>query len=155
MLLSIFNLQSKARSFIVGEKHYDTGNDLFELMLDKYMIYSCGYWKGAKNLDQAQENKLKLIFDKLGLKKGMKVLDIGCGWGGAAKYASENYGVEVVGVTVSVEQAKYAREFCKGLPVQIQVKDYRDIEGTFDRVYSIGMFEHVGVKNYKRLYESW
>ena len=153
--LTIFNLfgnlQSKARSFIVGETHYNTSNFLFTKMLDKNMIYSCGYWKGAKDLDEAQENKLKLVFDKLNLKKGMEVLDIGCGWGGAAKFVAERYGVKVTAITISTEQAKLAEEVCKGLPVKVLVKDYRDLNMNdhFDRIYSIGMFEHVGRKNYK------
>jgi len=143
------NLQRGARAFRVGEQHYDIGNDLFESMLDGRMIYSCGYWKEAATLDLAQENKLDLIGRKLGLKRGMLVLDVGCGWGGTAKFLSERYGVEVVGVTVSREQTSLARQSCEGLPVQIHLKDYREISGEFDRIFSIGMFEHVGVKNYR------
>ncbi len=149
----LINEQTKERSLTVGEQHYDLGNDLYELMLDKYMIYSCGYWKNAHNLDEAQEAKLDLICKKLQLKPGMSVLDIGCGWGGFAKYAAEHYGVEVTGVTISKEQAKYAQEFCKGLPVKIVVQDYRDCNQPFDRVVSIGMFEHVGYKNYREFME--
>jgi cyclopropane-fatty-acyl-phospholipid synthase len=133
----------------VGEHHYDAGNDLFRGMLDKRMVYSCGYWKNAKSLDEAQENKLELICQKLKLKRGMKLLDIGCGWGSLIQYASEKYGVECVGVTISREQAKLAIERTKGLPIKIQVKDYRKITGKYDRVVSVGMFEHVGYKNYK------
>lgn len=143
-----FNLQNISRSYEVGEKHYDLGNDLFELMLDDRMVYSCGYWKNAENLNKAQEQKLDLICRKLKLKKGMKVLDIGCGWGSFAKYAAENYGVEVVGITISKEQAKAIREKCKDLPVEVRLQDYREIDEKFDRVLSIGMFEHVGYKNY-------
>jgi cyclopropane-fatty-acyl-phospholipid synthase len=149
----VINLQSKARAFEIGERHYDLGDDLFKAMLDKRMIYSCGYWKNAHNLDEAQEHKLKLICDKLYLKPGMKVLDIGCGWGGFARYAAEHYGVQVVGVTVSKDQARYAQEYCKGLPVEIRLQDYRDIQDTFDRVVSVGMFEHVGYKNHKTYME--
>jgi cyclopropane-fatty-acyl-phospholipid synthase len=87
----LINMQARHRSFIIGERHYDLGNDLFINMLDKGMNYSCAYWKDAKNLDEAQENKLELICKKLYLKPGMKVLDIGCGWGAFAKYASEKY----------------------------------------------------------------
>ena len=145
----LVNLQSTSRAFEVGKKHYDIGNDLYKLMLDKRMVYSCGYWKDAKTLDKAQEAKLDLSCKKLGLKKGMKVLDIGCGWGSFVKYASEKYGVSCVGVTVSKEQAKLARETCKGLPVEIRLKDYRKLNEKFDRIISIGMFEHVGYKNYK------
>ena len=147
--LSLFiNFQTPSRSFQVGEKHYDIGNDLYSKMLGKRWIYSCGYWKNAKNLDEAQEEKLDLVCRKLHLSKGMKVLDIGCGWCDTAKFAAQNYGVEVVGVTISKEQAKYGREICKGLPVEIRLQDYRKPLGTYDRVVSIGMFEHVGYKNY-------
>ena len=143
------NAQSKKRAYIVGKKHYDTGNDLFALMLDQRMIYSCGYWDGANNLDQAQVNKLDLVCRKLHLKAGMKVLEIGSGWGGFAKYAAENYGVSVHGVTVSKEQMEYAQESCKGLDTSFELKDYRDLYGTYDAIVSIGMFEHVGYKNYR------
>jgi len=145
----IINLQRGARSFRVGKHHYDIGNDLFECMLGERMIYSCGYWKGAENLDQAQENKLDLICRKLELEPGMWVLDVGCGWGGTAKFVSERYNVQVTGVTVSKEQTAMAQETCRDLPVQIHLKDYREINGQFDRIFSIGMFEHVGEKNYR------
>ena len=144
----IYNLQSKARAFQIGERHYDLGNDLFVNMLDKRLVYSCAYWKNAKNLDEAQENKLDLICRKIGLKRGMKVLDIGCGWGSFVKYAAEKYGATVVGITVSKEQVALARDLCKGLPVEIRLQDYRDLNETFDHVVSVGMFEHVGYKNY-------
>lgn len=149
----LINLQNPSRAFRVGETHYNIGNDLYEAMLDKHMLYSCGYWKGADNLDQAQENKLRLIFNKLQLEPGMKVLDIGCGWGGAARFAAEQYGVSVTGVTVSSEQVKKAEELGQNLPVDISLMDYRDIQGTYDRIYSIGMFEHVGVKNYRQFFK--
>lgn len=145
----IVNQQKISRSFQVGRHHYDLGNDLYQLMLDKRMIYSCGYWRDAASLDQAQEAKLELICRKLQLEPAMRLLDIGCGWGGMAAYAAEKYGVEVIGVTVSKEQAHYAREHCRDLPVTIELKDYREITGTFDRIVSIGMFEHVGQKNYR------
>ncbi len=147
------NLQHPSRAFAVAEQHYNTGNDLFETMLDKRMIYSCGYWKETDSLDEAQEKKLRLVFDKLQLQPGMKVLDIGCGWGGAARFAAEHYGVSVTGITVSTEQAKIAKEQCSGLPVTISVTDYRNIQDTFDRIYSIGMFEHVGHKNYRNYFK--
>ncbi len=148
-----FNMQSKTRAFIVGEKHYDLGNELFINMLDKRMNYSCAYWKNADNLDEAQENKLELICRKLQLEPGMKVLDIGCGWGAFGKYAAEKYGVEVVGVTVSKEQVSLGKELCKGLPVEFRLTDYRTIDEKFDRIVSIGMFEHVGYKNYKTYFK--
>jgi cyclopropane-fatty-acyl-phospholipid synthase len=145
----LINLQSPHRASEVGEAHYDIGNDLYARMLDRRMIYSCGYWAEADDLDSAQQAKLDLIFRKLGLEPGMRVLDIGCGWGGAAQYAAERYGVKVVGVTVSREQAQLAAERCRGLPVEILLQDYREVGGRFDRIYSIGMFEHVGFKNYR------
>ncbi|MBN2700460.1 MAG: cyclopropane fatty acyl phospholipid synthase [Methylothermaceae bacterium] len=144
----LLNLQDVRRAFHIGRHHYDIGNELYRLMLDRHMIYSCGYWKNANDLDAAQEAKLDLVCRKLGLEPGMRVLDIGCGWGGAAKFAAERYGVEVYGVTVSEEQAKYAREICRGLPVTIELKDYRTLSGRFDCAYSLGMFEHVGYRNY-------
>lgn len=144
------NVQKPSRAYQIGEHHYDIGNDLYQAMLDKRMIYSCGYWKNASSLDQAQEAKLDLVCRKLGLEPGMRVLDIGCGWGGTAKYAAEHYGVEVVGITVSHEQATYARNYCKDLPVDIRLQDYRDLKETYDRILSIGMYEHVGYKNYRR-----
>ncbi|NHQ60329.1 cyclopropane fatty acyl phospholipid synthase [Chlorobium sp. BLA1] len=149
----ILNLQCPSRAFAVGETHYNTGNDLFKAMLDNRMIYSCGYWKETTSLDEAQKNKLRLVFDKLQLQPGMKLLDIGCGWGGAARYAAEHYDVSVTALTVSSEQAKIAREQCAGMPVNIELMDYRDLHGSFDRVYSIGMFEHVGYKNYRHYFE--
>jgi cyclopropane-fatty-acyl-phospholipid synthase len=144
----VMNLQSRHRAFTIGERHYDIGNDLYRRMLDSRMIYSCGYWRDADTLDAAQEAKLMLIANKLELEAGMRVLDIGCGWGGAAQFFAEKLGCEVVGVTVSREQATLARERCAGLLVDIRLQDYRELDEPFDRVYSIGMFEHVGVKNY-------
>lgn len=145
-----FNCQSRRRAFQVGEKHYDLGNDLFELMLDRNMTYSCGYWNGAESLDAAQEAKLDLICRKIGLAPGMRVLDIGCGWGSFVGYAARHYGVEAVGITVSREQARSARDRCAGLPVEILIQDYREIQECFDAIVSVGMFEHVGYKNYRK-----
>lgn len=149
----LFNLQTRSRSFTVGERHYDLGNDLYAAMLGKRLVYSCGYWREANTLDEAQEAKLDLVCRKLGLQPGMHVLDIGCGWGEALKFAAERYGVSGVGVTISREQADYARRLCVGLPIEIRVQDYRELDETFDRIFSIGMFEHVGVKNYRRYFE--
>jgi len=149
----IINMQARHRAFIIGERHYDLGNDLFQNMLDKRMNYSCGYWKNATTLDEAQENKLDLICKKLYLKPGMKVLDIGCGWSAFGKYAAEKYGVEVVGLTVSKEQVALGKELCKGLPVEFRLQDYREINEKFDRIVSVGMIEHVGYKNYKEYFQ--
>ncbi len=145
---NIINRQSKSRAYQVGKQHYDIGNNLYRCMLDKNMIYSCGYWKEAADLNAAQQAKLDLVCKKLMLEPGMRVLDIGCGWGGTAKFAAERYGVEVVGVTISEQQELIAKQLCDGLPVEIKLQDYREIDGTFDRIYSLGMFEHVGYKNY-------
>jgi len=148
----LFNQQVGKNSFKVGEAHYDIGNDLYGAMLDKRMVYTCGYWNSpageAKTLDEAQEAKLDLVCRKIGLTKGDRVLDIGCGWGSFAKYAAEKYGASVVGITVSKEQDALAREKCMGLPVEISISDYRDVDEQFDHIVSLGMFEHVGVKNY-------
>lgn len=149
----VFNLQSKKRAWIVGKEHYDLGNDLFSRMLDPFMQYSCGYWKEATTLEEAQQAKLKMICEKLQLKPGMKVLDIGCGWGGLAQYMALNYGVSVTGVTISAEQQKMAQARCEGLDVTILLQDYRELNDHFDRIVSVGMFEHVGPKNYATWFE--
>ena len=141
----------RAAAFEVGRRHYDLGNDLFVAMLDARAIYSCAYWNGATTLDEAQENKLDLVCRKLALAPGMRVLEIGCGWGGFAKFAAERYGVSVVGLTISTEQAAFARAACAGLPIEIRLQDYRRIDERFDRVVSIGMFEHVG-RRYHRTF---
>jgi cyclopropane-fatty-acyl-phospholipid synthase len=148
----LFNRQAPSRAFRVG-KHYDIGDDLYEKMLGPRMIYSCGYWKKAKSLDEAQEHKLELICQKIGLEKGMSLLDIGCGWGGFAEYAAKKYKAKVVGNTVSKNQFQRAKKRCRGLPVEIRLQDYRDLRGQFDRIVSIGMFEHVGHKNYRKYME--
>lgn len=137
----------------VGEKHYDIGNELYAAMLDKRMIYSCGYWKDAGDLDAAQEAKLDLICRKIGLEPGMRILDIGSGWGGFLQFAAERYGVSGVGVTVSKEQAALANQRTAGLPVETLLLDYQALDGKFDRIISIGMFEHVGYKNYHAYFE--
>ncbi|GAC1324674.1 MAG: cyclopropane fatty acyl phospholipid synthase [Collimonas sp.] len=150
---NFFNLQTRSRAFQVGEQHYDIGNDLFESMLDSSMMYSCGYWARASNLEEAQQHKLELICRKLELKPGERLLDIGCGWGGLARYAAENYQVEVVGITISKEQQKLAQERCAGLPVKIELTDYRQLSGQYDKIVSVGMFEHVGAKNYATYFD--
>ncbi|MCC3734146.1 cyclopropane fatty acyl phospholipid synthase [Rouxiella badensis] len=147
------NLQSRKRAWIVGKEHYDLGNDLFSKMLDPYMQYSCAYWKDATTLEQAQEAKLKMICEKLQLQPGQRLLDIGCGWGGLAEYAARNYGVSVFGVTISSEQQKMAQQRCEGLDVTILLQDYRDLNDQFDRIVSVGMFEHVGPKNYQTYFD--
>ena len=148
---TVLNLQTKKRSRKVVEEHYNIGNDLYMSFLDPYNQYTCGYWKDADHLNEAQEHKLELICKKLNLSQDDKVLDIGCGWGGFAKYASEHYGCQVTGVSISDEQIKYAKEFCKGLPVEIIKSDYRDIKGQYDKVLICGMIEHVGYRNYRTI----
>lgn len=145
---TLFNKGSKNKAFEIGTAHYDAGNDIFGAMLDKRMVYTCGYWSNAKNLNDAQEAKLDLVCRKIGLKPGQTVLDIGCGWGSFAKFAAEKYKAHVTGVTVSKEQLELGRQNCKGLSVELKLEDYRSITGKFDHVISLGMFEHVGVKNY-------
>jgi cyclopropane-fatty-acyl-phospholipid synthase len=139
----------------VGMRHYDVGNDLYKVMLDKRMVYTSGYWNDTSSLDEAQEAKLELICKKINLKKGMTILDVGCGWASFAKYAAEKYDAKVTGVTVSKEQMELGMEMCKGLPVEIKLQDYRDMDTSkqYDRVVSIGMIEHVGPKNYKIYFE--
>ncbi len=143
------NLQSKTRSARSVEAHYDIGNDLYTRMLDPRMVYTCAYWKTASTLAEAQEAKLDLVCRKLGLEPGMRVLDLGCGWGGFAAYAAERYGCAVVGVTLSRDQHTLGRQMWKHLDVDLRLADYRDVNGTFDRVASIGMMEHVGPKNHR------
>lgn len=147
----LFNLQSKARAYQVAEAHYDIGNELYTRMLDKRMVYTCGYWKNAKTLEEAQEHKLDLVCRKVGLKPGMTVLDLGCGWGGMAAFAAERYGCKVRGVSVSKEQVKWAKENWKHLDVDFTLGDYRDVSGTYDAVVSIGMAEHIGYKNHRTM----
>jgi cyclopropane-fatty-acyl-phospholipid synthase len=149
----LFNFQKRSRAFQVGEQHYDAGNDLYRAMLDKRMAYTCGYWREARTLDEAQEAKLDLVCRKIGLEEGMTVLELGCGWGSFARYAAEKYGARVTGVTVSKEQVELGNAECAGLPVTIELKDYRDVSGVYDRVISIGILEHVGYKNYRTYME--
>ncbi len=149
----IFNRQAVQRAFQIGEKHYNTGNDLFLAMLGETMAYSCGYWQDAADLDEAQTAKLDLICRKLNLQPGQKILDIGSGWGSFARHAAKNYGVKVIGITVSSEQAKMAAERCQGLDVEFRLQDYRQLNEKFDHIVSVGMIEHVGQKNYRRYME--
>ncbi len=138
----------------IAQRHYDLGNTLFSFMLDKRMVYTCGYWKNAKDLDCAQEQKLDLVCKKIRLKKDMRVLDIGGGWGSFAKFAAQNYGVLVVNITVSKEQVLLADKLCRGLKVENRLQDFRQVKDRpYDRIVSLGMFEHVGSKYYKDFFE--
>jgi cyclopropane-fatty-acyl-phospholipid synthase len=150
----LFNLQTRRRSKAVGKRHYDVGNDLFERMLDPSMQYSCAWFRDTDDLAQAQREKMDLICRKLGLREGMSLLDVGCGWGGLARHAAKQYGCRVVGITISEEQGRYAAEFCRGLPVEIRLQDYREVRDRFDRIVSVGMLEHVGPKNYRPYMET-
>ena len=147
------NLQNIRRAFEVGQKHYDLGNNFFKNMLDPNMQYSCGYWEKANNLKDAQINKLDMVCQKLKLKPGDHVLEIGCGWGGFAKYAIKKYKINYTGISISEEQILYAKKHLKNLKANFILSDYRSIQGVFDKVVSIGMFEHVGQKNYRDYFE--
>src|SRR5690606_26251651 len=147
------NNQTRSKAWEVGEKHYDLGNEFFRDMLDARMTYTCGYWDQATTLDEAQEAKLDLVCQKLGLEPGMTVLDIGCGWGSFMRFAAERYGVQCTGITISKEQAEYGQKMCEGLPVKFVRQDYRDLSGQYDRIVSLGMVEHVGRKNYRTYFE--
>lgn len=145
----ITNTGSRLQSKKLADQHYNLGNDLFRTMLDPRLVYTCAYWENAESLAQAQERKLDLVCRKAGLKPGMRVLDIGGGWGSFAKFAAEKYGVSVVNITVSKEQVALANELCHGLPIENRLADYRDINEPFDAIVSLGMFEHVGPKNHR------
>jgi cyclopropane-fatty-acyl-phospholipid synthase len=149
----VSNGQSRMQSREVAEKHYDLGNTLYQRMLDGRMVYTCARWNHASNLDAAQEEKLHVVCESLALEPEMRLLDVGCGWGSLARFAAVKYGATVVGVTVSQQQLEFARRRCEGLPVELYLQDYRDVQGTFDRIASLGMFEHVGVKNYRLYFE--
>ena len=149
-----FNQQTRSRAERAVRQHYDLGNELYQKMLDRRMVYSCARWEHAANLEEAQKGKLDFVCRKLDLRPGITLLDIGCGWGSLAKFAARVYGAKVCGITLSRQQMQLAQEVCKGLPVQIFLRDYRDAHGTFDRVASLGMFEHVGDKNYVRFFET-
>lgn len=152
----LFNLQSLRRAWRVGEVHYDIGNDFFAAMLGDGMTYTCGYWAAAGDLEAAQTAKLELVCAKLGLQPGMRLLDIGCGWGCLMRHAAERYRVDGVGLTISRQQAELGRRRCQGLPVDFRLLDYRDFGRggveSFDRIASLGMFEHVGHKNYRAFF---
>ncbi len=144
----LLNLQSPSRSQRVAKQHYDLGNRFYECMLDPWMQYTCAYWKDAHTLAEAQEAKLDLVCRKLQLQPGEHVLELGGGWGGFARFAAEHYGCRVTSYNISGEQVEYARTFCKGLPVEVVHADYREAEGEFDKVLSIGICEHIGVRNH-------
>src|SRR6266571_2920453 len=145
----LVNQQTSRRSRKVGRVHYDLSNDFFEAMLDPNMQYSCALFAEGDDLASAQLRKLDWICERLHLRPGLRLLDIGCGWGGLARYAARRFGCHVVGITISQEQFRYAQRWRRGLDVEIQLRDYREVTGQFDRVVSVGMVEHVGYKNYR------
>ncbi|MFI8827603.1 class I SAM-dependent methyltransferase [Streptomyces sp. NPDC053431] len=145
---------SKRRDKQAISHHYDVGNDFYELVLGPSMVYSCAYWTDGGTLEEAQRDKLDLIARKLRLKEGDRLLDVGCGWGSMAIHAAREYGARVVGVTLSREQAAFARKRIaeEGLTdrIDIRVQDYRDVaDGPYDAISSIGMAEHVGAVKYR------
>ena len=149
----LMNRQAVRRAFRVGEVHYDVGDDVYRAMLDPRMVYTCGYWAEADTLAAAQEAKLDLVARKLRLQSGMRVLDVGCGWGGAGAYLSNRYGVHVLGVTVSRNQALVCQTHSLNANFEVRLQDYRGLTGRFDRIYSLGMFEHVGRRNYAQYFD--
>lgn len=153
---ALFNLQRKSVSKQVARQHYDIGNDLYRVMLDRNMQYTCAYWKNADSLEDAQESKLHLICRKLHLRPGMRVLELGGGFCGLARFMAKEYGCEVVTYNISKEQVAFGREFCADLPVRIEERDYREAiheKGKFDRVAAIGLCEHIGYRNYRPFLE--
>lgn len=146
----LVNRQTRSRSMKVVNTHYNAENEILMSFLDDYKQYSCAYFKDTDDLNTAQRQKLDLIFKKLGLSSSDHLLDIGCGYGGLARYAAEHFGCKVTGITPSAEQAVFAREFCRGLDVEFLQADYRDLKGSFSKIVSVGMFEHVGHRNYSR-----
>jgi len=160
--LSNFNLPGKSRKNV--EHHYDIGGEkgekLYDIFLDRdHRLYSCAYWKNdTKTLEEAQKNKIDHIVKKLDIKQGQKILEVGCGWGGMAFEIAKQKGCEVLGISLSKNQINYCKKKAKELGLDNQVNfelaDYREIQGQYDRVYSVGMFEHVGKKFYKAFFES-
>ena len=160
--ISNFNLPGKSRKNV--EYHYDIGGEkgekLYDMFLDrKHRLYSCAYWKeNTKTLEDAQQNKIDHIVKKLDINQGQKILEVGCGWGGMALEIAKQKGCEVTGISLSKNQINYCKEKAKELGLDNQVNfelaDYREIKGEYDRIYSVGMFEHVGKKFYKVFFES-
>jgi len=160
--LSNFNLPGKSRKNV--EHHYDIGGEkgekLYDIFLDRdHRLYSCAYWKNdTKTLEEAQKNKIDHIVKKLDIKQGQKILEVGCGWGGMAFEIAKQKGCEVLGISLSKNQIYYCKKKAKELGLDNQVNfelaDYREVQGQYDRIYSVGMFEHVGKKFYKAFFES-
>lgn len=145
----LLNMQSRRRARRVAQTHYNLGNAFYADMLGPGMHYTCAYWEGAETLEEAQTAKCELVCKKLDLQPGDSVLDVGCGWGGFAEYAARTYGCRVTAYNIAEEQVRYARARCKGLDVEVVLDDYRNAKGSYDKIVSIGLFEHVGPKNYR------
>jgi cyclopropane-fatty-acyl-phospholipid synthase len=156
-LASMTNAQKPSRELQVARGHYNLGNEFFHSWLDPHMQYSCASWKDAVTLEQAQAKKMELIAEKLQLRPGLRVLDIGCGWGGLGRYFIKEYGVTVTGVNISSEQVNWCRSKAaeEGLSDSFDIREmsYRDIRGTWDRIVCVGMIEHVGPKNYPEFFK--
>jgi len=150
---TVLNRQTKNKAASNAKHHYNIGNDLYQRMLDPEMAYSCAYWADAKNLNDAQLDKFELIAQKLQLKPGMRILDVGCGWGGFLRYVATHYGVTGVGISPADNQIAIAKERNGKLPLEYIQQDYRDLTGSFDRIVSVGMMEHVGPKNYETFFD--
>jgi len=149
--------ESKRNNTDYIQFHYDVGNEFYKLFLDKEMVYSCGYFRDWNNsLDQAQFDKLDMICRKLRLQPGDRMLDIGCGWSGLICHAAQHYGVTAHGITLSQEQHDLGKEKIEALGlsdrVTVEIRDYQDMGGEFDKISSIGMFEHIGIANYDRYF---
>ena len=153
MFTRLVNMQTRSGSLKVVREHYNPASETILSFLDPYNQYTCGYFRGTDDLAKAQEQKLDLICKKLMLHTEDRVLDIGCGWGGFVRFAAEQYGCSVTGISNSREQIEYAKKFCEGLPVVLVESDYRDFKGKFTKILVCGMIEHVGYKNYRTLME--
>ena len=147
------NRQTTGRAARNARAHYDIGNDLYLRMLGPEMVYSCALWEGTDDLQAAQVAKMELICQKLHLQPGMRLLDIGCGWGGFARHAAIHHGATIVGISPAGEQVVEARRRAGDLPVEFHQQDYREVTGTYDRIVSIGMMEHVGPRNYREFFD--
>ena len=155
-IAAAFNQQKGRKELVIAEKHYNLGNEFFQSWLDPNMQYSCGFWKGTDNLEEAQVAKMRMIGEKLKLEPGMRILDIGCGWGGLGRFLIKEFGVKVTGVSVAEEQiawcAKAAKEDGLEESYEARVQSYRDVQGQWDRIICVGMIEHVGTRHYDEFF---
>ena len=150
----LLSLKPDHVSLTSGNKEHEIGYDIFAVMLDNYMQYSCGLWREGTSLDEAQTAKLQMICEKLQLSPGMRILDLGCGWGGTAEYMARHYGVYVEGITDSTEQQKVAQARCRDLDVTIMLGDFHDcIDDQFDRIISLGTLQNIELRNYQAFFK--